>query len=173
MRDKYLSNLENAITDFAQTLSYFNDQHVNLESFDGRWTAAQVADHVLKSLQNVPGVLGGNSSAPGRDELKNVEIIRSVFLNYENKMQSPEFILPSEIPLDKKLLIGALHEANKSIKEIVQSIDLSNSFTDFQFPGIGALTGYEWLCFAECHTIRHTRQLKNIYAIVNKYVASD
>ncbi len=171
MRDNYLLNMSNAIVDFVQTLSYFNDQQVNLESFDGRWTASQVADHVLKSLQNVPRVLGGNSIASGRDEFKNVEIIKSVFLNYDNKMQSPEFILPAEIPLDKKLLIGALQEADAAIKKIVQHIDLRNSFTDFPFPGMGALTGYEWLCFAECHTIRHTRQVKNIYAIVNKYVA--
>ncbi len=172
MKDKYLINMSNAIKDFAQTLSYFDEQQVNLKSFDGRWTAAQVAEHVFQSLVNVPRVLSGNSMTTQRDELKNIATIKSIFLNYENKMQSPEFILPSEISPGKNVLMDGLQEVNSSIQKIARDINLSNSFTDFSFPGMGVLTGYEWLCFAECHTIRHTRQLKNIYVSVNKFITS-
>ncbi|MEO6404845.1 MAG: DinB family protein [Ferruginibacter sp.] len=168
MQNQFVSDMEMAIDDFLKTLSFFDASQINQVYFDDRWTAAQVADHVLKSLENIPRVLSGESIISDRDVFLHVSTIKSIFLDYTNKMQSPEFILPSNDPLDIKLLSDKLSAVKGELTNVSTNTDLSLLFTGFKFPGMGELSGYEWICFAACHTTRHCRQLKNIYAIVNK-----
>ncbi|MEO7263665.1 MAG: DinB family protein [Ferruginibacter sp.] len=168
MQNQLVTEMEMAIEDFLKTLSYFDPSQINQAYFDDRWTAAQVADHVLKSLENISRVLSGESIISERNVMQQVSTIRPVLLDYNNKMQSPEFILPSNDTLDIKLLSNKLQEVQVELSKKVSDADLSVLFSGFKFPGWGSLSAYEWICFAACHTTRHCRQLKNIYAILNK-----
>ena len=86
---------------------------------------------------------------------------QSSFLNFDIKMQSPEFILPSEQPLQKDIVYQNLKEITDAISKAINSLDLSFAST-IPFPKSGELTRHEWVSFATFHTQRHIRQMKNI-----------
>ncbi|WP_153800251.1 dihydrofolate reductase family protein [Foetidibacter luteolus] len=162
-KQQLLADLENAGKDLLQTLAGFTHGQANITPFEGSWTAAQVAEHVLKSLSGVPQVLTEGIVPTSRPANEKVPVIKSIFLDYYTKMQSPDFIWPSAGPLDKEALANQLQQAIREIQAIAETADLSETCTSFPFPQLGELTRQEWICFVTCHTMRHTRQLKNIY----------
>ncbi|MGN6531471.1 MAG: DinB family protein [Ginsengibacter sp.] len=147
--------------DLLQTVSSFTEKEFNKIPNDGSWSAAQVADHVRKSLKGAVNALLGNVKPTQREPDQHVEKLKSVFLNFDLKMQSPEFILPSEKPLQKDIVYEDLKEVTDAISKATNTLDLSFTST-IPFPKSGELTRYEWISFATFHTQRHIRQMKNI-----------
>jgi hypothetical protein len=162
MKEKLIIEFEETTKDLFATLSLFTQEEFNKIPFEGSWTAGQVAEHLFKSESNIPKVLRGNSKKTERDPLQHVDIIRKVFLDYNIKMQSPEFILPSGSEKNKDLFIKSFEETRKELKALAETLDLNKTFTDFSFPQLGTLTGWELFCFAVCHSKRHIRQMKII-----------
>jgi hypothetical protein len=158
--------LENSFIELINLLSAVDETQLNTVPFPGSWTAGQVGDHLYKSY-DVIGTLKGNTSSTTRSTDMHVQAIRELFLNFEIKMKSPDFIIPSEGYINKEELINGLKERTRAILEFTDSNDLSLSCFDFDFPGYGFLTRLEWLNFIECHTKRHIHQLNTIIARMN------
>jgi hypothetical protein len=147
--------------DLLQTVSSFSEEEFNEIPFDGSWTAAQVADHLRKSLKGTGKILYGEVRQTERKLDENVEGLKSIFLNFDIKFKSAESILPSEKPLGKPFIYQNLKEASEVISKAINTLDLS--FTcPVPFPKMGELTRYEWISLATFHIQRHIRQLKNI-----------
>jgi hypothetical protein len=168
----YVSQLESTAAELRKALNVFTPAELQLVPFEGSWSAAQVAEHVLKSASGVPVVLSGNSRPAERDPEEMVSQIRSIFLDMNTKMKSPEFILPSGNPPSKVELLQKLDKVFAKIEGTASKISLPDLFTDFPFPQMGYLTGYEWLCFISCHTQRHSIQIRNIYKAVAEKATS-
>jgi DinB superfamily len=162
MKEKLITGLEETSKDLLATLSYFTQEEFNRVPFEGSWTAGQVAEHLFKSESNIPRVLNGNWEETERDPFEKVAAIESIFLDYTIKLQSPEFILPSDEAKDKEYFIKGFEGTRKELKRLITNSDLSRTFTDFPFPQLGRFTGWEWICFAVCHSKRHIRQMKLI-----------
>jgi hypothetical protein len=162
MKEQLISEFEETTKDLFATLSLFSHEEFNKIPFEGSWTAGQVAEHLFKSESNIPNVLKGNSEKTERDPLQHVDTIRRVFLDYTIKMQSPEFILPSDSEKNPDIFIKGFQETRKELKTLVKALDLNKTFTNFSFPQLGTLTGWELFCFAVCHSKRHIRQMKII-----------
>lgn len=162
MKDKLMNGLEETTKDLLKTLSSFSKEQFNSIPFEGSWTAGQVAEHLFKSESNMPAVLKGSSEETERDPLQNAQVIEKVFLDYTIKMQSPEFILPSDAPKNPQYFIKGFEGTRKELKSLVQTLDLNKTYTGFSFPQMGYLTGWELICFAVCHSTRHIRQMKII-----------
>ena len=150
----------------ALVIDSFPYSRINFVPFEGSWTAGQVCDHLLKSGSGMPEVLLENNSQVNRPADQHVEMIRTMFLDFSSEMQSPEYILPSEGPFDKKLLSDALQHNMEQIIRITETADVTCVCESFGFPGIGNLTRYEWINFLSCHTKRHTHQMENILAAI-------
>lgn len=163
-----LADLDSNTNELLRTIAAFTNEQFNTLPFEGSWTAGKVAEHLFKSESGLSIVLKGNSQPTERPADEKTEAIRSIFLDFDTKLKSPDFILPSEGRKEKETFLDGFQKNRIAIKELAKSIDLSRSFVDVPFPGLGVFTGYEWIFFITCHSIRHTRQLKNIYAIVNK-----
>ena len=161
-----LSEVKQTGIELIETIAAFTDEDLNRVPFKGSWTAGQVAEHLLKSESGLPLILRGTSRPTEGSPDENVEEIRNTFLDFKTKMQSPEIILPTAGTKNKEKLVCALEANRRLILELASTTDLTRTFTTYPFPGIGMLTGREWLCFLVCHTIRHIRQMKNIYSIV-------
>lgn len=163
MHCNYIPLLQKTIAAMIGSLQAFSPEELNRVSFDGSWSAAQVADHVIKSLAGLPKILAGSSSDANRDPEEKVKMITAIFTDYDKKMQSPEFILPG----DKVFKIENLeHAFNKLLDKIVflsSQKDLNKAYTDYPFPQMGYFTGQEWVCFAWVHSSRHLGQIKNIF----------
>ncbi len=172
MTTDYISQLKSSAADLREALKAFTPDDLNKIPSEGSWSAAQVAEHVLKSASGIPVVLSGNSRPADRDPEEMVEKIRAIFLDFNTKMKSPEFVLPSDIPPTREELLRKLDKVFDKIAGTAVNIQLPDLFIDFPFPQMGELTGYEWLCFISCHTQRHTAQVRNIYKTVTEKVIS-
>jgi hypothetical protein len=155
------TSFDDTAKDLLETISSFNEKEFNEIPFAGSWSAAQVADHVRKSLKGTINALHGEVEPSEREPDEHVEKLKSIFLNFDIKMQSPEFILPSEQPLQKDTVYQNLKEITDTISKAINTLDLSFTST-ITFPNSGQLTRYEWVSFATFHTQRHIRQMKNI-----------
>jgi hypothetical protein len=162
-----IPQLQSAFDEFLQLLSALNEDQLNKIPFHGSWTAAQVGDHLLRSY-GVAETLKGRTSKTQRPVDTNIPILKNIFLNFETKLQSPEFIIPSEGHINKNDLLQQLKTKTSDIIRTLDSADLTETCLDFDMPRIGFMTKLEWAHFVLYHTQRHINQLKNINRFVNK-----
>jgi hypothetical protein len=163
--EDWIKELDETAKELLDTIESFSQEQFNTIPFEGSWTAAQVAEHLWKSESCIPKVVEGNSRpTTERQGDEKMGTIKSIFLDFTSKYESPEFILPSNERKEKEDLLNALKNGRADIRALTITKDLSRTFTDFPFPQLGEFTGWEWICFVVCHSKRHIRQLKNIYA---------
>ena len=154
--------LHNTATALIRTLSSFSEEEINLVPFEGSWTPGQVGEHIYKSVSGAAQVLQGSVAPTKRNPGEKIKSIEDLFLDFSQKFKSPEFIIPSDEPHDKKLLLKCLTLTFDEIGDYIKKQDQSLTCLDFAFPGFGELTRMEWNHFIVVHTQRHIYQLKNI-----------
>lgn len=152
--------------DLLKIVSDFKQEQFNKVPFKDSWTAGQVTEHVYKSVNGVPALLNNEALPTQRDPEQHVGQLHTMFLDFNTKMKSPEFILPSDEPKDKDELTRLLDENFTGIIEAAKTQDPTQTIQGFEFPGSGPVTRIELLNFISVHTQRHIHQLKNICAAV-------
>lgn len=162
MKEEILNGFKETTERLIATLNSFSKQQFNHRPSEGSWTAGQVAEHLYKGERNAISMINGNTEATERDPFEKVTILRSVFLDYETKRKSPEFILPTNEEKDPAFFAEAFTRSREELKALSDTKDLTKLCTTYPFPKIGNLTGWEWLSFAVFHSRRHTDQMKNI-----------
>lgn len=98
-----------------------------------------------------------------RDPEEKINTIRDIFLNFEIKMVSPEFVVPSQTEHDKDTLLNDLDNMMNNLIAAVKPLNLSETCLGFVPPSLGEFTRIELLYFIIFHTRRHQHQLRNIF----------
>lgn len=168
MNDSLISEMDNTVSDLTSTFDLFSNETFNKVPFKGSWTAGQVAEHMLMSAAGVAEAVGGKTEPSTRRPDEHVAMLRSLFLNFDIKMKSPDFILPSDAAKDQGELKEKLIRAFKVLREVAKSADLNEMCMDFEMPTLGFMTRLELINFAIVHTQRHVRQLKNIHSYLEQ-----
>jgi len=158
--------LNNTFNELNQALSLFKESEIDIVPFEGSWTGGQVAEHITKSLQGLPAIINGHTAIAGRTPDEKCEAIRSLFLDFEAKFNSPESVLPTALHHDKNEMLKTFTAFKEQILAATNTLNLSMLFTDFEFPVFGHLTILEWFTFYAVHTQRHIRQLRNIHELL-------
>ncbi len=157
-----IAEIRTSTKDLLDAISMFTQEQLNEVPFAGSWTPGQVAQHLLKSESGIPELLEGNTSPANREPDALVPTIQSIFLDFNTKMQAPDFIFPDEAPKDREELMQQLAHNRELIIQLITTKDLSRLLTDFPFPELGEMSAYEWMKFMMSHAKRHTHQLKNM-----------
>src|SRR4051794_3818628 len=158
-------SLDETTSELLKVISSFNEQEINAVPFKDSWTAAQVADHVNQSNKSMIKSLREEGKASLRNGDEGVAKLKEIFLNFDSKLQSPKFILPTQNTYNKQFLVDDLRNSIKRITELSNTVDLSEMINH---PVFGEVTKFEILHFIVYHTARHIHQLKNIFQIVVK-----
>ncbi|MEH6306742.1 DinB family protein [Olivibacter sp. CPCC 100613] len=158
------ASVTKAFDEFVGLIVKFDEWHINQKPPYGGWTAAQVADHIIQGTAGLPD---SHTQAPTRKIDAYVESLRDIFLNFEIKLESPDFIYPGNGPFDKSELITALESNKQQHVKTITNTDLTALCLDFEFPTYGFLTRYEWLMFIRFHVHRHSHQLMQIFEAFN------
>lgn len=161
MNTDILTRVKGVTDELISILSSFSPEDINKKPFEGAWSAAQVGEHLYKSY-GVVDILKAPVKKTDRAPDQNIESIKNMFLNFDVKMRSPEFIIPSAGTIEKEVLINSLKERTSKIVEISEPLELSETCVGFSIPGSDAFTRLEWLHFILFHTQRHIHQLKKI-----------
>lgn len=153
-----------AFSDFTSAFDQVNENTINRKPTAESWTPAQVAEHIILATAGVPDghltPLSSRRQDGTYDSL--LSKIRPWWEDLNQKFESPEVLRPGNQPGDKKALLSAIGENLKRDLLIIDNLDLTEICLDFELPGVGYLTRYEWLWFIEMHLRRHTYQLKNM-----------
>jgi hypothetical protein len=163
-----MNNVQKELKDtkaaLLQAISSVSDNRFNTVPFKGSWTAAQVADHLLKAVGTA--VLYGKTKPTERKPDEKAAETAKLFLNMDIKMKSPDFILPSEDEQDKQVIFNRAETTFSKLIEAAETLDLSLICLDFEIPGFGEFTRLEFIWFYIVHTQRHINQLKNIAKVL-------
>ena len=135
------------------------DKSINAIPFKDSWTAAQLATHVTKSNKAIAQGLQMEGKLAERDPEQGVVQIRKMFLDFEAKYKSPEFIVPEEKEYDKDEVMKAIGVSVNKLKYARNEVNLSEIIN---LPIFGEVTKLELLYFVLYHTQRHIHQLKKI-----------
>ncbi len=167
--EELFASFDKTTSELIDLISSFSETQINEIPSAGSWTAAQVAEHLTKSNIGIIRSLKKEGRLPGRDPDAGVEQLKKTFLDFDKKLQSPEFILPTQDIYQKKLVIDNLWISIAQLKELSNEVNL---FEMISHPIFGDVTKLELLHFVVYHTQRHIHQLKNIFAITSTKVRS-
>jgi len=140
-------------------VSSTNGSDINAIPFEGSWTTAQLATHVTKSNKAIAQGLHIEGKPAHRNLEEGVPHLKKMFLNFETKFKSPEFIVPENKQYDKEAVVAALNASIEQLKEAAIKVNLAEIIN---LPVFGEITKLELLHFVLYHTQRHIHQLKGI-----------
>jgi len=162
MKTETLNEVTEITNELLNLISSMSEEQLNKIPFEGGWTAGQVTDHISRSFGGVIQIVNDNAIPTERDPGKKIELIKSIFLDFTTKMTSPDFVLPSQPPHKKEILVSDLNTMQDQITEAIKTLDLTETHMNFEIPGFGKFTRLEWINFLIYHMQRHTHQIKNI-----------
>lgn len=161
-----LTSYDDIAAQLLQLVSLFNGQQINVIPFEGSWSAAQLADHMAKANTSIAGSLRTPCKLTDREPDERAGEMKDLFLDFEKKFKSPEFILPRQGSLVREALTGYLKKSIEDFKEAAKNANLAEIVTD---SALGEMTKLELVYLSIYHTQRHIHQLKNILeAVRNK-----
>ncbi len=163
-RGKLFSDFENTNAELLTIISAVNEKQLNKIPFENSWTAAQVADHVTRSINGMGEALKMPGKFTDRQPDEKANDLKTMFLNFETKMKSPVFISPEHDVYEKKMLIDKLKKAGIELIKTGKNVNLSELL---DLSPLGELTRLEVIHFLLYHTQRHIHQIKNILETVN------
>lgn len=168
MNDSIINQLEAVLDETVQLLSSFTQKEANTVPFEGSWTAAQVGQHLFLAEKNMDKLLMAPTEVADRQPDANVAQLKSIFLNYENKFESPEFIAPEDREYNKEELVKSLEDVKLTLLEAVQIANLAQEAPLPPGHPLAGNTKLEIMYFVIYHTTRHNKQLRNIHQSFKK-----
>ena len=158
------SQLDEATNVFHSLIKSADENKIHVVPFAGSWTVAQLASHVTKSNKAIVQALGMPGEPAHRNADERVKELKKMFLDFNTKFQSPEFIMPTKEMHSKKEVIEKYDNSAERLKTLRSKTNLSEVIS---LPLFGEITKFEILYFVLYHTQRHIHQLKNMLHIIN------
>lgn len=152
-------SLDETLAELVNLIKSTNETSVNVVPFNGSWTAAQLARHITKSNKAIAQGLHMDGTPVQRDPEEGVAKIKNMFLDFDAKYQSPEFIVPENIHFERERIITALQKSIEQLEKARNNVELSEMIN---LPIFGEVTKLELLYFVLYHTQRHNYQLRKI-----------
>ena len=162
MHNEIISQLETALGKTITLLGSFNEKDLNTVPFEGSWTAAQVGRHLFKSQNGMDGLLLAPTGPVDRNPEEKAAELKNLFLDFDTKMKSPDFIMPEEKEYDKDELIASLREVKDNMIPAAKQADLTQIAPLPQGHPFEGNTKLEMLHFVVYHTVRHNHQIEKI-----------
>lgn len=133
----------------------------------GGWSAGQTVEHLEKANSGLYEFMKENVVSTDRPADEKIAAVKSIFLNFSLKMESPDFIRPVESKHDKTEQLHQIETIKNEILLAINTLDLTMTCMQWEFPTMGYFTRLEWINFVLFHTQRHTEQIRNIILNLN------
>lgn len=166
MKETLQKNIVETFKKLNETISSFSQEEINIVPYKGSWTAGQVVQHIIIACSGYPELFAGNKEKTSRKPDENIKELEAVFFNFDEKMDSPDFLKPKITDYNKNSLSLSLLKIESDLLNSCEKYDLTLICLDFQLPGSEKFTIYEWISFALIHTQRHIKQLHDIFGYV-------
>lgn len=158
-REELLSTVGGIFAELIELYDSVSHERINSIPYESSWTASQLLDHVAKSTNGIASALMQDGKTPGREVTKRVPGLKTIFLDFSNKMQSPVSIVPGDGPFEKQDVIDKLNMAFEELAKEARHTNLDGLVEGLP---LGPVTKLELLHFVVYHSTRHLEQMKRI-----------
>ncbi len=158
-KEAILDAIDGIVSELLALYLPLTEDEINKVPYENSWTPSQLLEHVTKSTNGIATALMEDGKVTDRDVTERVPELKTIFLDFSTKMQSPEAIVPGDGPFEKDVVIDRLKIAFEEFKKNANHTHLDGLVTDLPF---GPVTKLELLHFVVYHSARHLEQLKRI-----------
>ena len=162
-KEEIIAQINKTYNGLTNLIISFSPEEINTVPFKDSWTAAQVIAHITKSNISITQALKMKAKTSHRSPDVRVQELKNIFLDFNTKLKSPDFILPEKDVYDKETVFTNLERSIARLTEESERVNLSEAI---HHPAFGDITKLELLHFVVYHTQRHIHQLKNIFQLV-------
>jgi len=153
--------------DFVKQLTGLSDAQLSFRSAPGRWTIAEIAEHIIVVEQALMGMFNAPNAAKSIKcddvpRLADVALILAI-TNRLQKFQAPEQVRPNGRWKTQEDLLANFQKTRAATMESLKAnkADLRSTFV--QSP-MGMVDSFQGLLFLTGHSERHLLQLKEVKA---------
>ena len=164
-KDELFTTIDDTVKQYVHLTSSLDENDINKIPYANSWTAGQLLRHVTKSTNGMAGAMLAPSKPAGRSSSEKVHHLRKTFLDFSQKMQSPEFIVPEDETYHPQTAIDAMLQSFEKLKENTNKANLDELLEGLPF---GPTTKLELLHFVLYHTERHLHQMRRISAALKQ-----
>ncbi|MES2005763.1 MAG: DinB family protein [Bacteroidota bacterium] len=150
--------------ELLQLISKFTDTGFNRKPTEDKWSAAEVAEHLLIFDTRLNKILETTTEATERAIEEKVATIAARVSNRNNKIDAPPFLLPSPGSKSVADLVEKIRAERLLIVKAIEEKDLALYSKEFPHRLFGELTAYEWINLVDTHARRHMEQLLELLA---------
>ena len=158
-KDELLQAIDGEVSQLLSLFSSLDENKINTIPYEGSWTAAQLLIHITKSTRGMAKAMQKDSKPAERAVGEKIPFLKKIFLDFEKKLDSPDFIVPEDGVYKKEVIIEELNQSFELLKENASKTDLNDMVDGLPF---GSVTKLEILHFVVYHTQRHLHQMKKI-----------
>ena len=150
--------------ELTQLIEKFDHETFNHKPSADKWSAGEVAEHLLIFDIRLNLILEGATHSTERDINEQVPIFTARVSNRANKIDAPDFLLPSGGIKSPTALVEKIRNERRKIFKAIeeQELSLHNKHIPHRF--FGEMTANEWIKLVDVHANRHIEQLKELLA---------
>ena len=153
--------------DYVKQLTGLSDAQLNFRAAEGRWTIAEIAEHIIVVENALRGMVDGGMKTPVpecKDEfrIQDVAVILSI-TNRQQKFTAPEPVRPNGRWKTVPDLLANFDSTRKTSVDFLknQKEDMRSHFVAMP---LGKLDAFQAFLFMIGHSERHLAQLKEVKA---------
>lgn len=138
---------------------------------EGKWSAAQIVEHLALAYEYSQGVVNGNAPGPAAPRLLR-PLVRTVFVKpvlkhgrFMRKGRAPSMFQPSSVPPDPPELVARLETALRAFEDDLR-VAAQSGRTTLDHPFFGTMSLTDYLRLQAIHARHHRAQLPGAVAVV-------
>ena len=158
LAERYLQTTK----ELLQLIERFDNEVFNRKPSPDKWSAGEVAEHLLIFDIRLSDILKTAVHPTDRDTTEKVSTINTRVSNRANKIDAPPFLIPSTDAKSVSDMVEKIRAERSDIVAKIEKMDLSLHSKDFPHRLFGELTVYEWINLIDLHTRRHIAQLEEL-----------
>lgn len=167
-REFALKYLNDTKEDYVKQLTGISEAQLNFRSAEGRWTIAEIAEHIIVVENALFGMTTNQAMKAGPPKCEepfrigDTAIILAI-TNRGQKFTAPEQVRPNGRWKTRDDLLANFEKTRNQTIDFIKTnkADLRSTFA--QGP-MGTMDSYQWFLFSTGHSERHLAQLKEVKA---------
>ncbi len=145
--------------ELLQLIEKFDNEAFNRKPSPEKWSAGEVAEHLLIFDIRLSDILKTATHPTERDLNEKVPTVNARVSNRANKIDAPPFLIPSPDAKSVSDLVEKIRDQRSNIAAKIEKMDLSLHSKEYPHRLFGELTIYEWINLIDLHSRRHMDQL--------------
>lgn len=154
--------INESTTQLLRAVNRFSSHRFNEVPPGSGWSPGQIAEHILLTDIFISRILQKDLEFAGRKTDEKVSVIKEIFEDGDQKLNAPEFTIPSDMLKDPVTMQEKISRERHFIIHYLNTIEEDAICSSYSHPAFGTLTITEWSWYIVYHTWRHVHQLEKM-----------